>query len=259
MAALSQPLSPNYPLQNPVGYPLSIQPGSQSPPLNESTGNPTVSDHPTPLNQALYSRQSSNPDFAVYGDAQSLAMPFDNRRMATIPETPLSSPWEVNPVSYLGPPVQSGFQPSPSFNAAVAKLAAREFSAAFNQTQPSNTDFAVKADARVSDMTPNEHMAVAPRPASPLPRKTELVYLSPPGFQPVSTSADNIGSPNTDAGSQSMASASAQTATTAAGQTAYQPSTRVMVHTDVDDVMPNGNGVVELPPQYSEHRGVRAM
>ncbi|KAG2078382.1 hypothetical protein BDR04DRAFT_1086600 [Suillus decipiens] len=258
MAAFSQSMSPNYPLQNTVGYPLPIQPGSQSPPLNASTGSPTVSDHTTPLNQALYSRQSSNPGFAVYGDAQSSAISSDNRRMATIPETLLSSPWEMNPVSYLGPPVQSGFQPSP-INAAVAKLAAREFSAAFNQTQPSNTDFAVKADARVSDMISNENMTVAPRPASPLPRKEELVYLSPPGSQAISTSADNIADLNTDAGSQSMASASAQTAITAAGQTAYQSPTRVMVHTDVDDVMPNSNGVVELPPQYSEHRGVRAM
>ncbi|KAG2159791.1 uncharacterized protein EDB93DRAFT_1074314 [Suillus bovinus] len=39
-----------------------------------------------------------------------------------------------------------------------------------------------------------------------------------------------------------------------AGQTAYKPSTRFILHTDVEDVLPNEDGVVELPPQYSEHR-----
>ncbi|KAG1769151.1 hypothetical protein EDD22DRAFT_977564 [Suillus occidentalis] len=39
-----------------------------------------------------------------------------------------------------------------------------------------------------------------------------------------------------------------------AGQTAYKPSTRFILHTDVEDVLPDDNGVVELPPQYSEHR-----
>jgi len=40
-----------------------------------------------------------------------------------------------------------------------------------------------------------------------------------------------------------------------AGVKAYQPS-RFIVHTDVDDVLPrpNDDGVIELPPQYSERR-----
>jgi hypothetical protein len=41
-----------------------------------------------------------------------------------------------------------------------------------------------------------------------------------------------------------------------AGVSAYKPS-RFIVHTDVEDELPppNQDGVVELPPQYSERRG----
>ncbi|KAG0709444.1 hypothetical protein DFH29DRAFT_793805, partial [Suillus ampliporus] len=61
-----------------------------------------------------------------------------------------------------------------------------------------------------------------------------------------------------DTGSQSMTPADGRTT---AGQTAYQPRapTRVIVHTDVEDVVPDDNGVVELPPQYSERRRVLAL
>jgi hypothetical protein len=48
-------------------------------------------------------------------------------------------------------------------------------------------------------------------------------------------------------------------AVTAAGQTTYQPPTQFIVHTDADDVVPDVNGLVELPPQYSEHRRVGAL
>ncbi|KAG1774125.1 hypothetical protein EV702DRAFT_547216 [Suillus placidus] len=262
-AAMSQPTSPNYPLPYPVGYPPPIRPGSQSPPLNASTGNFTVSDHPTLFNQRLHSRQNSNADFSVYGDTRSSAMSSVDRRMATVAETSLPLPWETDSVSYLGPPIQSGSKPSPINNASVANLVARDLPA------------------------PVEHMAVGPRPASPLPQKTDPVYLAPPvhsGSQSISTqaSAGNFAvsnpptpfnqtqnsrqSPDTNSlavygasGSQSMASASAQTAATATGQAAYQPPARIIVHTDADDIIPDDNGVVELPPQYSEHRGVRAL
>lgn len=198
-----------------------------------------------------------------------------DRRLATVAETSPSLSWETDPVSYRGPPIQSGSQPGP-MNAPPTNLVARDLPAAFNQTQPSGTDFAqfgVNVDARISDMTPIEHMAVGPRPASPLPRKTDLVYLAPPiqpGSKPISTSTSKIAvnhpptlinqtqnfhqNPNTDAGSQPMALASAQTATAAA----YQLPTRVVMHTDAGDIMPDENGLVELPPQYSEHHGVRA-
>jgi hypothetical protein len=39
-----------------------------------------------------------------------------------------------------------------------------------------------------------------------------------------------------------------------AGQTAYKNPTRFILHTDVEDALPDDDGVVELPPQYSEHR-----
>lgn len=276
---MSQPMSADYPLQYPVGY-LPVRPGSQSPPLNTSTGNFAASDRPT-----LHSRQSSNADFAAYGDTRSSAAVLSvDRRMTTVAETPLPLPWETGSVSYHGPPIQPGSQPNP-VNAPVANLAVRDPPTPFNQTQPShkssNTDFAVYGDARTSDMTPVEHMATGARPASPLPRKTNLVYLTPPvepGSQSISISAGKIAvnnpptpfnqtqnsrqGPDTDSlavygtsGSRPVASASAATA---AGQTAYQPPTQFIVHTDADDVVPDANGLVELPPQYSEHRGVHA-
>ncbi|KAG1881063.1 hypothetical protein F4604DRAFT_1922085 [Suillus subluteus] len=283
---MSQPMSPSYPVQYPVGYPPPVRPGSQSPPLNTSTGNFTFSDHPTLFNQTLHSHQSPNANFAVYGDARSSAtMSSVDRRMSTITETPLAFPWETGPVNYVGPPIQSGSQPNP-VNAAAADLATRDLPTAFNQTQPShkssNTDFTVYGDARMSDMAPVEHVAAGARPASPLPQKTNLVYLAPPvqpGSQSVSTSAGKIAvsdtptpfnqkqnsrqGPDTDnlavygvSGNQVMTSASAQPAATAASQTTYQLPTQIIVHTDADDVVP---AVVELPPQYSEHRGVRAL
>ncbi|KAG2137810.1 hypothetical protein BD769DRAFT_287285 [Suillus cothurnatus] len=97
MAALSQSMSADYSSQYPVGY-LPIRPGSQSPPLTTSAGNFAASDRPT-----LHSRQSSNADFAAYGDTRSsAAMSYVDRRMTTVAETPSPSPWESDPVSYLG-------------------------------------------------------------------------------------------------------------------------------------------------------------
>jgi hypothetical protein len=279
--ATSHPSSPHYPLPYPVGFPPPIRPGVQSPPLIASTRNFTINDPPTPFNQTLHSRQSSNADLTVYGDAQSSAMSSVSRRMATVTEASSPSPWETNPVSYLGPPMQSGSQPN-RVNPSASNLAARE-PVPFNRTQPShkssNTDFAVYGDTQISNVTPVEHIAVGARPASPLPRKTDLVYLAPPdqfGSQSISTQAstgnvvvanpptlfnqtqNSRRSPDTNnlavygaSGSQSVASASAQTA--------QPPPARIIVHTDADDVVPDDNGVVELPPQYSEHRGVRAM
>ncbi|KAH7913021.1 hypothetical protein BJ138DRAFT_1003301 [Hygrophoropsis aurantiaca] len=58
-----------------------------------------------------------------------------------------------------------------------------------------------------------------------------------------------------DVGSSSMSSAARRKAAMA-GVTAYKTPTRFVLHTDVDDVdvEPDENGVIELPPQYSEHR-----
>lgn len=186
--------------------------------------------------------------------------------MTTIPETLLPLPWETGNGNYLGPPSQSGFQPSP-INAPAADLAVRDPPTPFNQTQPShtssNTDFVVYGDAQTSVVTPVEYMAAGPQQAPPLPQKTELVYLTPPvqpESQSTSSSAGKVAvSKPPVSESQSMMSASAEPVVAAAGQTVYQPPTQFIVHTDVDDVVPNANGLVELPPQYSEHRGVGVL
>jgi hypothetical protein len=53
-----------------------------------------------------------------------------------------------------------------------------------------------------------------------------------------------------------MSMTSTQRKAAMAGVTGYAPS-RFIVHTDAEDELPepNGEGVVELPPQYSERRG----
>lgn len=56
-----------------------------------------------------------------------------------------------------------------------------------------------------------------------------------------------------ETGSSSMSSAGRRKAAMA-GHTAYKNPTRFVLHTDVEDVVPDDNGVVELPPQYSERR-----
>ncbi|KAG1812911.1 uncharacterized protein BJ212DRAFT_1368928 [Suillus subaureus] len=169
----------------------------------------------------------------VYGDARSSTISSAYNRMSQ----PMSPNYPLQyPVGYP-PPIQSGSQSSP-LNTSTG-----------NFTRP-NADFAVYGDARISDMTPVEHMAAGARPASPLPQKTNPVYLTPP-------TQDFHQSPDTDSlvvhgasGSQSIGSASAQTA--------YQPPIRIIVHTDANDVMPGDNGLIELPPQYSDHWGARA-
>ncbi|KAG2075598.1 hypothetical protein BDR04DRAFT_1228557 [Suillus decipiens] len=175
---------------------------------NSSASNFAVGARPPSFNQSQHSRQSSNTDFSA-------------------------------PVSYLGLPIQSAFQPSP-INASAARSAVRDVPAPFGQTQPSNTDFGVYGAPQVSDITPIEHMAMRPRPASPSRRNTDLIYLTlpvEPGSEPIPASAGNIASPNT----------------------AYQFPTRIIMHTDAGDIIPDENGLVELPPQYSDHRRVHAV
>ncbi|KAG1895352.1 uncharacterized protein F5891DRAFT_1058979 [Suillus fuscotomentosus] len=237
----------------------------QSPP---SFGNFTTNDPRTPFNQTSHSRQGSNADSAAYGDTRNLAMSSVDRRMTTVAESPSQLSQEADPVSYLGPPIQSGLQSSP-LNALATNLAARDHHAPFNQAQPwhqsSNTDFAPYGDAQMSDVAPVEYMAVGAGPTPPSPRKTVPVYLTPPvqpGIQSIATSADNIAvknsltpfnqtqnfsqSPDTDSlavheasGGQTMASANAQTG--------------------ADNVVPGNNSSVEPPPQYSDGREVRVL
>jgi hypothetical protein len=268
MAAMSQPMSPDYPSRYPVSYFPPIQPGSQLPPLNPSTGNFAAGERLTP-----HSRQSQTADFAAYGDARSSATTSSvDRRMTTVAETSLPQPWEADPASYLGLPIQSESQPNP-INAPAADLAARDLPASFNQAQQgSNTDFAAYGDARISDMPLVEGMATVTRQASSLPRKTVPVHLTPRiqlRSQSISASSGKVAlsnpptsfnltqdsrqGPNTDNlvvyGASEMTSANAQTPATAAGQTTHQPPTQNIVHT----------GASDIPPQYSEHQGVAAL
>jgi len=39
-----------------------------------------------------------------------------------------------------------------------------------------------------------------------------------------------------------------------AGISSYQTPSRFILHNDMEEIMPDENGVVELPPQYSEAR-----
>ncbi|KAG2358545.1 hypothetical protein BDR07DRAFT_1489367 [Suillus spraguei] len=188
-----------------LGYHTRPTQRIQSDMTNSSASNFAVGTRPSSFNQSQHSRQSSNTDFSA-------------------------------PVSYLGLPIQSAFQPSPTY-ASHASLASRHVPAPFNRTQPSNTDSGIYGAAQISDMTPIKQMAVRPRPASPLRRNTDLIYLTPPvepGSEPIPASAGSIASPNA----------------------VYQLPTRIIMHTDAGDIIPDENGLVELPPQYSEHRRV---
>ncbi|KAG1792015.1 uncharacterized protein HD556DRAFT_1444804 [Suillus plorans] len=287
--------------------------GTQSEMTNSSTVTFAVSAPPSSFNQKQHSRQNSNTDSSAHGDTQSSTVSFANshqsppstrnftpndlrtpfnqtlhsrqtsatsavdRRMASVAELP--SPWETDPVNYLGLSIQSGFQQSP-INASATNMATGDHYAPFNQTQPShmspNTEFAVYGDAQMSGMTPAEHMAAGARPASPLPRKVDPVYFAPP-VQVVSQSTStftgndavkNPPAPSNQAQSSGQSlgtdrldvhgASEGQSVPSANAQTTYQPPSRIIVHTDANDVVPNENGVVELPPQYSQHWEMRA-
>ncbi|KAG2350290.1 hypothetical protein BDR05DRAFT_833857, partial [Suillus weaverae] len=115
--------------------------------------------------------------------------------------------------------------------------------------------FPYQADS-VSHLTPPIHPATQSHLTSP---STGSLALSDP-HTPFSQTKHSRQISNSDsfagygdAGGSSMSSAGRRKAAMA-GQTAYKPSTRFILHTDVEDVVPDDNGIVELPPQYSEHR-----
>ncbi|KAG1850986.1 hypothetical protein C8R48DRAFT_368412 [Suillus tomentosus] len=310
------PQSPSlYKTNTPSNRTRPIHPGlgTQSEMTNSSTSTFAVSAPPSSFNQKQHSRQNSNTDSSAHGDTQSSTASFANShqsppstrnftpndprtlfnqtphsrqtsatssvdgRMASVAELP--SPWETDPVSYLGLSIQSGSQQSP-INASATNMATGDHHAPFNQKQPShmspNTEFAVYGDAQMSGTTPVEHMAAGARPASPLPRKTDPVYFAPPVqvvSQSTSTSAGNVAVKNPPAPSNKAqnsrqspgidrlyvhGASESLSVPSANAQAIYQPPTRIIVHTDANDVVPDENGVVELPPQYSEHWEMRA-
>ncbi|KAG2042738.1 hypothetical protein BDR03DRAFT_944131 [Suillus americanus] len=224
------------------------------------------------FNQTQHSRQRSNTDSPVNGDARSSTISSAYNRMSQ----PMLQNYPLQyPVGHP-PPIQPGSQSSP-LNTSIGNFTVSD---RLNQTlhsrQPSNADFAIYGDARISDMTPAEHMTAGARPAPPLPQKTNPVDLTPPiqpGSQSISTSASNAAVSNAptpfnqiqnfrqslDTDSSIVYGASGSQSTGSASvPTAYQPPIRIIVHTDANDVMPSDNGLIELPPQYSDHWGVPA-
>jgi hypothetical protein len=115
--------------------------------------------------------------------------------------------------------------------------------------------FPYQADS-VSHLSPPIHPTTQSHLTSPSTGSFMLNEPHPPFSQ--TQHSRQISNPdsftgNGDAGGSSMSSAGRRKAAMA-GQTAYKPSTRFILHTDVEDVVPDDNGIVELPPQYSEHR-----
>ncbi|KAG1795109.1 uncharacterized protein HD556DRAFT_1236132 [Suillus plorans] len=142
-----------------------------------------------------------------------------------------------------------------------------------SRIQPSKiTYFQVQDTDEVSlysDVLPSP--SSSPYPASYL---NPVHFSSPvePGSQSISSSSSDVTvrdpptpfhverqiSPDTDSLAMHGASGSQYMASTSA-RTAYQPPTQIIVHTDADDVVPDHNGLVELPPQYSDHRENRTL
>ncbi|KAG2103131.1 uncharacterized protein F5147DRAFT_654862 [Suillus discolor] len=104
-----------------------------------------------------------------------------------------------------------------------------------------DTDFAAYEDIQMSDMTPFSDDITVRNPSTP--------------FNQTQNSRQSLDTDSLAAHgafeSQSMTSASVQTA--------YRHPTQIIVHTDADDVVPDYNGLIELPPQYSNHRENRAL
>jgi hypothetical protein len=117
--------------------------------------------------------------------------------------------------------------------------------------------FPYQADS-VSHLAPPIHPATQSHLTPPTPSTDSFALSNPHTPFDQTMHSRQISNPDSfagyeDVGSSSMSSAGRRKAALA-GHTAYKPSTRFILHTDVEDVVPDDNGVVELPPQYSEHR-----
>jgi hypothetical protein len=79
-------------------------------------------------------------------------------------------------------------------------------------------------------------------------------YILPPlGSPSATTVTDQDGRSRRASASQSQSS-SARRKASLAGVHNYSQPTRFVVHTDLEEIQPDENGVVELPPQYTPHR-----
>ncbi|KAF5355845.1 hypothetical protein D9756_004124 [Leucocoprinus leucothites] len=94
-----------------------------------------------------------------------------------------------------------------------------------------------------------------PHPVDPFnPPITDRGQPLPP-LPPPTTDDPFASAENTSTAGSSMTAAQRKAAM--AGASLYKSPSRIVVHTDAEDVLPppNADGVVELPPQYTERRG----
>ncbi|KAJ8520984.1 hypothetical protein ONZ45_g2272 [Pleurotus djamor] len=98
-------------------------------------------------------------------------------------------------------------------------------------------------------------------PPQPYGHVPPPVGAIPLGHRPGAPSVSNTEATSSaeQSNRQSMASTTltaAQRKAAMAGESAYKPPSRFILHTDADDELPppNEDGIVELPPQYTERR-----
>lgn len=101
---------------------------------------------------------------------------------------------------------------------------------------------------------PSASAYTLPNPADPF--NTPMVNRDHPLPPPPPPANDPFASAENVSRSDSVTSAQQRKAAMA-GVSDYKAPSRILVHTDAEDVLPppNADGVVELPPQYSERRG----
>jgi hypothetical protein len=200
-------------------------------------------------------RASHSPDIQSSTTSHPHLLPYTDQKheASHYSDVPSQSPFPYTRSIQPSPRTQSDFTNSSTGNFALDAPAS-----SFNQTQhsrqSSNTDSPVYDPPIQSGSKPSPiNVSDANLVARELP--TSLNQAQNSRQIPDTDSLAVYGAP----GSQPGASASAQTAATAAGQIANRPPPRIIVHIDADDVVPDDNSVIELPPQYSEHRGAYAL
>ncbi|EPQ60555.1 hypothetical protein GLOTRDRAFT_113163 [Gloeophyllum trabeum ATCC 11539] len=93
-------------------------------------------------------------------------------------------------------------------------------------------------------------------PVPPMPGHDNASYnpYAPSTASQLETPVTTEGSRRQRHQSQHSMSSAGRRKAAMAGVTSYQPPPRFILHNDLEEIMPDENGVVELPPQYSEAR-----
>lgn len=122
-----------------------------------------------------------------------------------------------------------------------------------NDLTPAQSQFALQQSSDPFQAPPVRRSYYPPSPSLPAMASQDPFNPTLPGAIAVPISSP----PESEAGRtvQSQETSSSQRKAAMAGVTSYTPS-RFIVHTDADDELPppNEDGVVELPPQYTERR-----